>query len=117
MVKQIDFTKDQIDEICRLHCNDHPHHVISARVGDRLSYLEVIDLPRNTGQFSARKFRDGNPRSGIGNFLIACICHAPNKKCRHKKKIIQSFYLIKIGIQELKMFKKVKRLAVVVGLE
>jgi len=37
-------------ETWRLHCNDHPHHATDARIGDKLSYLEVIDLTRNKGQ-------------------------------------------------------------------
>ena len=68
----------------RLHCNDHPHHYTTARIGDRLSYLEVVDLPRNIGQLSWKN--STNPSDGPGKFLIACICHSPNPKCEHHYK-------------------------------
>ena len=67
----------------RIHCNDHPHHFTSARIGNKLGFLEVIDLVKDTGQITNK---DGSNRKRIGKFLIVCICHAPNKNCIHSTK-------------------------------
>ena len=63
----------------RLHCNDHPHHVTDARVGDKLSYLEVVGLPRNEGQLGWT-VKDGKTASDKqGKFLIALKCNGCDK--------------------------------------
>jgi predicted DNA-binding protein (UPF0251 family) len=68
--------KENNQPIAPYHCNNHPHHFSDTRIGDKLGYLEVVDLPRNQGQKNI---------SGVDNrakleqkFLIACTCTAPN---------------------------------------
>ena len=83
----------------KLNCNDHPHHFTSARVGNRLSYLEVVDLPRNTGQVNWKNSK--RPSDGPGKFLIACICHAPSPKCKHKNRKNPKFITYRYWEQRL----------------
>lgn len=83
----------------KLNCNDHPHHFTSARVGDRLSYLEVVDLPRNTEQVNWKNSK--RPSDGPGKFLIACICHAPSPKCKHKNRKNPKFITYRYWEQRL----------------
>ena len=57
----------------RLHCNDHPSHVMPCQIGERLGDLEVIGFPENKGEKlgwskSDRTYRD--------RWWIACLCHA-----------------------------------------
>tara|TARA_B100000674_G_scaffold486573_1_gene495367 strand:+ start:1249 stop:2553 length:1305 start_codon:yes stop_codon:yes gene_type:complete len=56
------------------HCDRHPYHFTSARIGHKVGHLEVIDLPRNTGQKPATECQ----------FLIASICTAPG--CQNTSK-------------------------------
>lgn len=71
--------KGEGSDTWRLHCNDHPHHSTDARVGDKLSYLEVIGLPRNEGQLGWT-VEDGRTASDKeGKFLIALKCNGCDK--------------------------------------
>ena len=90
----------------RLNCNDHPHHFTSARIGDRLSFLEVIDLPRNTGQISwvnRKRVTDGP-----GKYLIACICHSQSPNCKHGNKSNPKFITYRNWTQRLEKVEKGK---------
>ena len=75
-----DTQKDNNEQITPYHCNDHPHHFLNVRVGDKLGYLQVVDLPRNQGQKNISGLRNRTKGGGMfeEKFLIACICTAPN---------------------------------------
>ena len=57
----------------RLHCNDHPRHVMPCKIGERLGDLEVVAFPENKGETigwskKARTYRD--------RWWVGCLCHA-----------------------------------------
>ena len=58
----------------RLHCNDHPIHVMPCKIGDRLGDLEVVCFPKNTGQKLgwSKKERTYRDRWFVGSLCHAC---------------------------------------------
>ena len=57
----------------RLHCNDHPSHVMPCQIGERLGDLEVIGFPENKGEKLGWSKSD---RTYKDRWWIACLCHA-----------------------------------------
>ena len=57
----------------RLHCNDHPSHVMPCQIGERLGDLEVIGFPENKGEKLGWSKSD---RTYKDRCWIACLCHA-----------------------------------------
>ena len=60
----------------RLHCNDHPIHVMPCKIGDRLGDLEVVSFPENTGQTLGWSKKE---RTYSDRWFVGCLCHACGK--------------------------------------
>ena len=75
----------------RMHCNDHPMHIMPCKIGDKLGDLEVVSFPKNTSQRRSYKTYKGNPIKGNskqGKWWIGCICHACNKHSMEKPHLV-----------------------------
>ena len=57
----------------KLHCDNHPIHVMPCKIGDRLGDLEVIAFPENKGEKIGWSNKEKTYRD---RWWIACICHA-----------------------------------------
>ena len=57
----------------RLHCNDHPSHVVPSQIGERLGDLEVVAFPENKGEKLGWSKKERTYRD---RWWVGCLCHA-----------------------------------------
>ena len=65
----------------RLHCNDHPSHVMPCQTGERLGGLEVVAFPENKGEKLGWSKKERTYRD---RWWIGCLCHACGQFSKEK---------------------------------
>ena len=92
--KQEAINRGEGSPLWRMHCNDHPMHVMPCKIGDRLGDLEVISFPRSTKNRQKYKTNKGkeiktiNAYTKQGKWWIGCLCHACKKYSIDKPNLI-----------------------------